>query len=107
MLHFEEFGRYEIICKLGRGMTDVYLALDPAEDQRIVLKIIEQSADPWTQIVLEAERRGTLIQQQLHEADGRFLKIYEAGELNGCYFVAMRYVCWISASRKRSPVRTA
>lgn len=92
MLHFKEFGRYEIICKLGRGMTDVYLALDPTENRRAVLKIIEQSSDPWTQIVLEAERRGTLIQQQLHEADARFLEIYDAGELNGCYFVAMQYV---------------
>ena len=92
MLHFKEFGRYEIICKLGRGMTDVYLALDPTENRRAVLKIIEQSSDPWTQIVLEAERRGTLIQKQLHEADARFLEIYDAGELNGCYFVAMQYV---------------
>jgi hypothetical protein len=92
VLHFKEFGRYEIICKLGRGMTDVYLALDPSENRRAVLKIIEQSSDPWTQIVLEAERRGTLIQKQLHEADARFLEIYEAGDLNGCYFVAMQYV---------------
>jgi eukaryotic-like serine/threonine-protein kinase len=92
VLHFKEFGRYEIICKLGRGMTDVYLALDPTEDRRAVLKIIEQSTDPWTQIVLEAERRGTLIQKQLHDADARFLEIYDAGELNGCYFVAMQYV---------------
>jgi len=92
VLHFKEFGRYEIICKLGRGMTDVYLALDPAEDRRTVLKIIEQSSDAWTQIVLEAERRGTLIQKQLHEADARFIEIYDAGDLNGCYFVAMQYV---------------
>jgi hypothetical protein len=56
-------------------MTDVYLALDPSENRRAVLKIIEQSSDPWTQIVLEAERRGTLIQKQLHEADARILEI--------------------------------
>src|SRR5689334_7988910 len=73
-------------------MTDVYLAFDPAADRRTVLKIIEQSSDAWTQIVLAAERRGTLIQKQLHEADARFLEIYDAGDLNGCYFVAMQYV---------------
>jgi serine/threonine protein kinase len=92
VLHFKQFGRYEIVCKLGRGMTDVYLALDPMEDRRAVLKIVEQSADSWTQIVLEAERRGTLIQKQLHDVDPRFLEIYDSGEMNGCYFVAMQYV---------------
>jgi serine/threonine protein kinase len=92
MLHFKQFGRYEILSKLGRGMTDVYLALDPAADHRVVLKIVEQSPDPWTQIVLEAERRGAVIQKQLHEVDPRFLEVYDSGDLNGCYFVAMQYV---------------
>jgi serine/threonine protein kinase len=92
VLHFDHFGRYEIISKLGRGMSDVYLALDPAESRHAVLKIVEQSQDAWTQVVLEAERRGAQIQKQLHEADPRFLEIYDCGELNGCYFVAMQYV---------------
>jgi serine/threonine protein kinase len=92
MLHFKQFGRYEILSKLGRGMTDVYLALDPATNHRVVLKIVEQSPDPWTQIVLEAERRGSVIQKQLHEVDARFLEVYDSGDLNGCYFVAMQYV---------------
>ena len=92
MLHFKHFGRYEIISKLGRGMSDVYLALDAAESRHAVLKIVEQSQDSWTQVVLEAERRGAQIQKQLHDVDPRFLEIYDCGELNGCYFVAMQYV---------------
>ncbi len=92
MLHFKQFGKYEILSKLGRGMTDVYLAEDPAGNRRTVLKIVEQSPDPWTQIVIEAERRGALIQKQLHEGDPRFLEMYECGEMHGCYFVAMQYV---------------
>jgi len=92
VLHLKQFGKYEIISKLGRGMTDVYLALDPAENRHTVLKIIEQSPDAWTQVVLDAERRGALIQKQLHEADPRFLEVYEHGEINGCYFVAMQYI---------------
>ncbi len=92
MLHFKQFSRYEIISKLGRGMSDVYLALDPADNRRAVLKIVEQSEDPWTQIVLEAERRGALIQKQLHDVDPRFLEVYDSGDTNGCYFVAMEYV---------------
>jgi len=92
MLHAKQFGRYEILSKLGRGMTDVYLAKDPAQNRRTVLKIVEQSADPWTQIVLEAERRGSEIQKQLHEVDPRFLEVYDSGDRSGCYFIAMQYV---------------
>jgi len=92
VLHFKHFGRYEIISKLGRGMSDVYLALDTESNRHAVLKIVEQSQDPWTQVVLEAERRGAQIQKQLHEVDPRFLELYDCGELNGCYFVAMEYV---------------
>src|SRR5579871_95109 len=92
MLHSKQFGKYEILSKLGRGMTDVYLARDPAENRRMVLKIVEQSADPWTQIVLEAERRGSEIQKQLHEVDARFLEVYDSGDRSGCYYIAMQYV---------------
>jgi len=113
VLHQKQFGRYEIICKLGRGMTDVYLALDPPDNRHAVLKIIEQSPDPWTQVVLEAERRGALIQKQLHEVDPRFIEIYDCGELNGCYFVAMQYVEGksvaevLQAARRMEPVQAA
>ncbi|MBZ5594587.1 MAG: serine/threonine protein kinase [Acidobacteriia bacterium] len=113
MLHFKQFGRYEIISKLGRGMSDVYLALDTAESRHAVLKIVEQSGDPWTQVVLEAERRGAQIQKQLHEVDARFLEIYDCGEMNGCYFVAMQYVEgktlaeMLQAARRMDPVESA
>ncbi len=89
--HFTKFGKYEIIRKLGRSLTDVYLALDPQSKQRVVLKIIEQCKDPLTEIVVEAERRGAAIQQQLHSKDQRILEVLEFGEANGCFFVAMQY----------------
>jgi hypothetical protein len=92
VLHVKQFGRYEIVSKLGRGMTDVYLAVDPNDNSHAVLKIVEESPDPWTQIVLRAERRGALLQKQLHDADPRFLEIYDCGEMNGCFYVAMQYV---------------
>lgn len=91
-LHFKQFGRYEIIRKLGRSMTDVYLALDPDTSRRVVLKIVEHSHDAYTQLVLEAEQRGAAIQKQLHAVDPRILEIYDYGEQNGCFFVAMEYV---------------
>src|SRR5438067_1349911 len=90
-MHFQQFARYQIVRKLGRSMTDVYLALDPETDRHIVLKIIEQSRDEFTQLVIEAEHRGAQIQKQLHQLDARILEIYDFGEQQGCFFVSMQY----------------
>jgi predicted Ser/Thr protein kinase len=86
-----KFGKYEIIRKLGRSMTDVYLANDPQMGRMVVLKVVERSNDSYTQLVLEAERRGAQIQQQLHSIDPRILEVYEYGEEQDCFFVAMQY----------------
>ena len=91
-LHLKQFGKYEIIRKLGRSMTDVYLALDSETNRRVVLKLIEHSHDPYTQIIVEAERRGALIQKELHALDPRILQIYDYGDENDCLFVVMEYV---------------
>jgi serine/threonine protein kinase len=91
LLHVDKFGKYQITRKLGRSMTDVYLAHDTELDRPAVLKVIEQAHDEYTQTVIEAERRGALLQKQLHAMDCRILEIYEFGEQNGCFFVAMEY----------------
>jgi hypothetical protein len=112
-LHFKQFGKYEIIRKIGRSMTDVYLALDPDTNRRLVLKIVEHSHDSYTQTVMEAERRGAAIQKQLHTLDPRILEIYDFGEQNGCFFVAMEYVEGrslaelLSAEQRLDPRRAA
>lgn len=92
MLRTRQFGAYEVIRKLARGMTDVYLAFDTSANRQAVLKIVEESSDPLTQLILEAERRGAAIQKQLHEADSRVIEIYEQGELDGYFFIAMQYI---------------
>ena len=92
MLRTKQFGKYEVIRKLARGMTDVYLAFDNDANRHAVLKIVEESPDPLTQLILEAERRGAAIQKQLHDADSRVIEIYEYGELDGYFFVAMQYI---------------
>ena len=113
MLHFKRFGQYEILRKLGRSMTDVYLAIDTQTNRKVALKIIEESRDPNTQLALEAERRGVLIQKQLREVDPRTLEVYDYGESNGCFFVAMEYVEGksiaqiIEAERRLDPARAA
>jgi serine/threonine-protein kinase len=92
VLSSKQFGNYQIIRKLARGMTDVYLAFDNSAKRHAVLKIVEESSDPLTQLILEAERRGAAIQKQLHQADSRVIELYEYGELDGYFFIAMQYI---------------
>src|SRR5450759_3240877 len=74
-------GRYEIIRRLGKSMTDVYLAMDTVENRKVALKLILHSDDRATRLVIEAERRGAAIQQELHTSDPRMVEIYEYGDL--------------------------
>jgi eukaryotic-like serine/threonine-protein kinase len=92
VLRTRQFGAYEVIRKLARGMTDVYLAFDTNANRHAVLKIVEESADALTQLVIEAERRGADLQKQLHDADARIIEIYESGHLDGYFFVSMQYI---------------
>jgi serine/threonine protein kinase len=92
VLRTKQLGSYEIISKLARGMTDVYLAFDTKYNRHAVLKIVEESRDPLTQLILEAERRGAKIQKQLHEVDSRVIEIYEYGDLDGYFFISMQYI---------------
>ena len=41
---------------------------------------------------MEAERRGAAIQQQMHAHDPRVVEIYDFGDMDGYFFVAMEYV---------------
>jgi eukaryotic-like serine/threonine-protein kinase len=92
VLRTRQFGAYEVIRKLARGMTDVYLAFDTSANRHAVLKIVEESEDPLTQLVIEAERRGADLQKQLHDADARVIEVYEYGHLDGFFFVSMQYI---------------
>src|SRR5260370_23982630 len=72
-------------------MTDVYLAFDTNANRHAVLKIVEESPDPLTQLILQAERRGAAVPKQLHEADSRRNEIYEYGEWGGYFFLPMAH----------------
>jgi eukaryotic-like serine/threonine-protein kinase len=85
-------GRYEIVRRLGRSMTDVYLALDGVENRKVALKIVRMGGDRTSQLIIEAERRGAGIQRQMQALDPRVVEIYEIGEQDGYFFVAMQYV---------------
>ena len=53
----ERVGRYEIVRRLCKSMTEVYLANDLVENRRVVLKLVPIDNDTSNRLVLEAERR--------------------------------------------------
>src|SRR5262249_9762069 len=85
-------GRYEIIRRLGRSMTEVYLAVDTEADRKVALKLIPEGDDRARKRIVEAERRGAAIQKELHHLDPRVVEIYEYGDMEGYFFVAMQFV---------------
>jgi serine/threonine-protein kinase len=88
-----KLGKYEIRRKLGRGgMADVYLAQDMESGAPVALKVIEHSADPESREVIAAERRGVVLQAQLAAIDPRVVGIYDSGDLDSFFYVAMEYI---------------
>jgi eukaryotic-like serine/threonine-protein kinase len=85
-------GRYEIVRRLGKSMTDVYLAQDILENRRVALKLVATGGDAVNRMILEAERRGAAIQKELQAIDARMVQVYESGEVDGYFYVAMQYV---------------
>jgi len=88
-----KLGKYEIRQKLGRGgMADVYLAQDTESGQTVALKLIEHSTDADTRDAIAAEMRGAVLQERLAAVDPRVVRVYDAGDVDGFFFVAMEYV---------------
>jgi len=85
-------GRYQIVRQIGRSMTDVYLAIDTVGNRKTALKLVRSGDDAHSRLVMEAERRGAAIQSELRGLDPRVVEIYETGDLDGYFFVAMQYV---------------
>jgi hypothetical protein len=89
------FGRYEIIRKLaGGGMGRVYLAYDPVLNRQVGLKLIDAGGDHDSMEAVAAERRGATLQDQLakREPGGRVAQIFDVGERDGYFYIAMEYI---------------
>src|SRR5882724_7563096 len=88
-----KIGKYEIRHKLGRGgMADVYFAIDTAFGYQVALKLIEHAADADTHETIAAERRGAELQAHLAALDPRVVRVYDFGDADGYFFVAMEYI---------------
>jgi serine/threonine protein kinase len=89
------FGRYQIIRKLaGGGMGRVFLAYDPVLNRQVGLKLIDAGSDRDSIDVVAAERRGATLQDQLakREASGRVAQIFDVGDRDGYFYIAMEYI---------------
>src|SRR5215470_5812089 len=90
---FQELGPYEIIQSIGHGMAgSVFLARDKRTDQRVALKLIPHGTDQEDREILAAERSGTELQRQLSQVTTRVPKVFEHGDHESGYYVAMEYL---------------
>jgi serine/threonine protein kinase len=86
-------GKYEIRQKLGRGgMADVYQAFDSENERIVALKLIEHGPDADTRDAIDAERRGAQLQARLAAVDPHVVRVYQSGDLDGFFFVAMEFI---------------
>jgi serine/threonine protein kinase len=89
------YGRYQIVRKLaGGGMGRVFLAYDPILNRQVGLKLIDSGMDQDSLDVIAAERRGSILQDQLakREPGGRVAQIFDIGERDGYFYIAMEYI---------------
>jgi serine/threonine-protein kinase len=89
------FGRYRIVRKLaGGGMGRVFLAYDPVLNRQVGLKLIDAGSDRDSIDAVAAERRGAVLQDQLakREPSGRVAQIFDVGERDGYFYIAMEYI---------------
>ncbi|HWE00281.1 MAG TPA: protein kinase [Bryobacteraceae bacterium] len=89
------YGRYQIVRKLaGGGMGRVFLAYDPVLNRQVGLKLIDSGSDQDSLDVIAAERRGSILQDQLakREPGGRVAQIFDIGDREGYFYIAMEYI---------------
>ncbi|MFQ5415433.1 MAG: protein kinase [Myxococcota bacterium] len=83
-------GRYEITGKLGRGgMGIVYSARDTVLDRTVAFKVLPDSLQENPQALKNFLREAKSAAALNH---ANIVTVYDAGEQDGCYYIAMEYV---------------
>ena len=83
-------GRYQIIRKLGSGgMANVYLAADQELGRRVAIKILDDRHARDDQFVERFRREAQNAAGLSHPS---IVSIYDRGEAEGTYYIAMEYV---------------
>ena len=89
------FGRYQIIRKLaGGGMGRVFLAYDPVLNRQGRTQADRRGRRSRQPRRDRREKRGAVLQDQLakREASGRVAQIFDVGEREGYFYIAMEYI---------------
>lgn len=93
MMRPHTFGKFRILRKLpGGAMGVVYQALDTTANVMVALKLIDHGTDADSLEILEAERRGAALHERLSRLDERIARIYEYGDHDGFFFIAMEFI---------------
>ncbi len=83
-------GRYQIVRKLGSGgMANVYLAEDQELGRRVAIKILDDRHASDEQFVERFRREA---QNAAGLSHPNIVSIYDRGEAEGTYYIAMEYV---------------
>ena len=101
MLAAHQVGRFELRDFLGRGaLGDVYLAWDPETGREVALKVVRANrADPE---MLQAEKNGVSLQEQLSRVAPQVAAVYESGQDGDFFWVDMEYVAGTDLSQMLS-----
>lgn len=90
---FQQLGPYEILQVIGHGMAgSVFLARDTRNDRRVALKVVPHGAEVEAAEIVTAERSGAELQRQLSQVSSRVPVVFEHGDHESGYFVAMEYL---------------
>jgi len=84
-------GRFEVKRRIGGSVaSEVNLVFDPDYNRELALKVIHTGiVDPE---LLEAEKRGAEIQEQLSREVHQIPRVYEKGQIEDKLYIAMEYV---------------
>jgi serine/threonine-protein kinase len=83
-------GRYRVISRLGSGgMADVYLALDQLLGREVAVKVLHHHFAADQEFVERFRREASSAAALSHP---NIVGIFDRGEWNGTYYIAMEYV---------------
>src|SRR5438552_12725266 len=83
-------GRYRVVRRIGSGgMADVYLAQDQLLGREVAVKILHQHFAEDQEFVERFKREASSAAALSHP---NIVGIFDRGEWNGTYYIAMEYV---------------
>jgi eukaryotic-like serine/threonine-protein kinase len=91
MIYESRIGRFEVKRRIGGGVAgEVNLVFDPDYNRELALKVIHTGIVDSE--LLEAEKRGAEIQEQLSREVSQIPRVYEKGQIEDKFYIAMEFV---------------